>query len=265
MPKNHRRFLLLDWSANFFRAALILVTLIGFPVVAKTSVTFCAETRPYPPYVYIDEQGKAAGILIDIINKSASQSGFKANFITHPWLKCQKLVEDNEAQALFGMIKTPERETTFQFPKSTEQYIAAAEYPVFYAKASVFNNHYDAIFTPEQFNAETYRDIKRFGLQAPLGYVVQKLLTNYELAADINYTVDEGLEMAARNRLDGYIVERTIGLSRLKTLQLEDKLLVSDTPITKDYWYVPFNKQFYQQNQALVDKFWQVMASVRGK
>lgn len=250
-------------TRRIIQYCVLLLAVLPSSILAKAKITFCAETRPYPPYIYIDERGEATGILIDIIKRSAKDSGFTPVFITHPWLRCQKLVADNEAQALFGMIRTPERELVYQFPTVQNQYIAAAQYPIFYAKKSVIDTHYNAVFLNAQFNSEAYRTYKKHGLQAPLGYVVQKVLTNYALTADSNHTVDEGLQMAARNRLDGYVVERSIGLARVTTLNLEDKLLVSDIAVTEDFWYVPFNKQFYAQNSKLVDSFWHRVAKNR--
>ncbi|CCQ11703.1 ABC-type amino acid transport/signal transduction systems, periplasmic component/domain [Pseudoalteromonas luteoviolacea B = ATCC 29581] len=244
---------------------MLLTVLASHQALGAKTITFCTEARPYPPFVYLNEHGEATGLLVDIVKQSAEKSGFKAIFISHPWLRCQKLVEENHAQALFGMIRTPERAALFQFPAQRAQYIAAAEYPIFYTHQSVLYEHQSQLFTQSEFNTDQYRKIRKFGLQAPLGYVVQTFLVNSELTAEDSYTVDEGLEMAANNRLDGYVVERTIGLSRTKSLGLENVLLVSNTPVTKDYWYVPFNKQFYVQNQTLIDTFWQNVENVRGK
>lgn len=263
MPK----FLTLKLHKRLFSLVIIFFVMLTASTtnfaVAKPIVTFCAETRPYPPFVYMDDKEQLTGTLVDIIKRSAHKAGISPVFIAHPWLRCQKLVEDNEAQALFGMIQTPERELLYQFPAEQDHYIARAEYPVFYAKNSVIQRYSNSLLFSERFNMEAYRDVRHYGLQAPLGYVVQKLLSSKGLTAENNYTVDEGLEMAARNRLDGYVVERNIGLSRIKSLNLTNELVVSSNTVTTDYWYVPFNKQFYSQNESLVKTFWHHIGSNR--
>lgn len=244
------------------RLIVFSTSLVVSGAFASEEAVFCTEARPYPPFIYLDESGEPKGTLVEIVKTSAKHAGIKPLFISESWLRCQKLVLANEAQALFGMIRTPERELKFQFPPEP-QYIVAAQYPIFSPKDGLIHRNYKYIFTDNAFAPLMYRKIKQFGLQAPMGYVAQSYLEQHELTPGQKYTVDEGLKLAAINRLDGYIVERKIGLARLRTLGLESRMFVSEHAVLTDYWYVPFNKEYFQHNKPIVTKFWSQIAKTR--
>ncbi|WP_448213200.1 substrate-binding periplasmic protein [Colwellia sp. MEBiC06753] len=246
-----------------FTSYLLVLALVSFYSAANQTVTFCSEAKQYPPYISVDQYGNPSGLLVDIVKKSAKEVGLTANFITDAWLRCQKLVTENKAQALFAMIKTSQRAQTFQFPADSKHYIAVAEYPIFYTENSVIHQHLDRLFSSGKFSPTAFLAIKNYGLQAPLGYVAQEYITRHGLNSSVDYTVDEGLKMAALGRLDGYIVERNIGLARAELLALKSKLKTSNQAVIKQDWFVPFNKQYYQQHKSIIDKFWLQVAKNR--
>ena len=223
---------------------------------AKQNIVFCFEDKAYPPHIYLNEQNEPAGILVDKIKWAAKQVSSQAVFVTSPWLRCQKMVTRNQAQALFAMIKTEQRAETFQFPKNQNHYLQLAEYPVFYNLNGPFANHLEALFEGGNFRPQVYREIRQFGLQAPMGYVAQGYLKSQDLMAPFDYTVEQGLIQVSNNRLDGYIVERQIGKKKIAKLQLQHSVKVTQGVVLEQAWYVPFNKRFYAANCELVDQFW---------
>lgn len=221
---------------------------------------FCHEDQSYPPYIVSSNQTTASsGLLIDILEQAASNAGIELYFTSLPWKRCQQGVKDGLYDGLFAMIKTPQREIEFVYPKNEQHYLNEVEYVILYKKDSVlhraeqagklFNNH-------GEFNLAFYNEIKQFGLQAPAGYVLQQFLSQNGIASLIDYDLSLGIHQIAIDRLDGYLVERRIGLARVDELKQQDNVISSKGVIKRTFWYLPFNRNFYHKNQVDVERLW---------
>jgi len=209
----------------------------------QTDLTICHEANSYPPYIFTLENN-STGLLVDIIKEAARLASIKLTLCSSPWLRCQKDVQSGQADALFAMVKTPEREKLYVFPPQGPDlyFLWQAQYPVF-------------IGSDIEFNPKTYKPNTGFG--APLGYVVTDLLKEKNWLSDYVYTPSEGLRMVALGKLDGYVVERLIGESLLDQLALSNNVQATETSLLNTNWYIPFNHSYYKENRLKVTEFWQ--------
>jgi polar amino acid transport system substrate-binding protein len=69
---------------------------------------------PYPPYQYIDH-GKLLGVDHDMVKKAFQLSGIEVRVTLHAWDDCIKRMEAGQADGLFQIQPTPEREKQFTF------------------------------------------------------------------------------------------------------------------------------------------------------
>ena len=218
----------------------------------QRTVKVCYEDKNYPPYIYTQENvGK--GILIDIINDAIQKTSVSISFYSKPWMRCQQDVLSGEAHALFAMIQTDERKKLFSFPpenKLLQWYLWLAQYPVFRAKGKPFD--------ATQYQPNT-------GIGAPFGYVVWDMLNDNHWLSPYQYEPKDGLKMVAMNKLDGYIVERQIGIHLLEVINHTADVDVSKYLMLQSNWYLPFNKHFYKSNKVLVDTIWRNIAVQRKK
>jgi len=227
-----------------------------------TIVTFCYEDRNFPPYIFstsINDQPK--GLMIDLISLSAKDAGITVNLISKPWLRCQKLVKQNQANALFAMIQTPERSQIFAFPKSLDSkqaYLFKGEYALFIQKGGPFDldKTKNPLINKNGLNLDVYYPLAKYGLSAPLGYVVRKILKDKNVLSSLNLTPIQGLKFVANGKLDGFVIDRQIGLFLSKELELEHKLNTTKHSLLQTKWHAAFNKAFYQTNQKKIDEFW---------
>ncbi|WP_161568607.1 hypothetical protein [Pseudoalteromonas phenolica] len=105
-----------------------------------------------------------------------------------------------------------------------------------------------------KFELENYKPNQ--GLGAPLGYVVWQTLNEKGWLSPFQYEPAQGLKMVAQGKLDGYVVERLIGLNLLFENHLQEEVTYSQNHLLDTTWYLPFNKNFYLNNQVLVENFW---------
>ncbi|MDP5135734.1 transporter substrate-binding domain-containing protein [Rheinheimera baltica] len=215
---------------------------------AKTVFSVCYEGSGMEPFISAGIDGsQPVGFLVEMLNAAAAPLEITLQYQQAPWLRCQKMVQENQLNATLAMIWSPERALLYRFPdqqSSTElsnRYLWQAEYPVLHTV--------DKPFSLAQYQPQ-------FGISAPLGYIVEQWLQHKGWLSPYKFTPDEGLKMVAEGKLDGYSVERLIGRYQLQQLGLTDKVAVSDDNLLVKNWHIVFNPDFYANNTELVEQFW---------
>lgn len=70
---------------------------------------------PFPPYQYIDEDGKIKGSDYEIIKNVLDDMGYEAEFIIREWPEIEKMFNAKKIDIVFQVQKTPEREKRYYF------------------------------------------------------------------------------------------------------------------------------------------------------
>ncbi|RJP93632.1 MAG: response regulator [Desulfobacteraceae bacterium] len=80
----------------------------------------------YPPYEYLDKQGRPAGYNVDLTRAIAKAMGLDIEIRLGPWSKIRKGLERGEIDAIQGILYSPERDLMFDFtpPHTVNQYIS---------------------------------------------------------------------------------------------------------------------------------------------
>jgi polar amino acid transport system substrate-binding protein len=256
-------------NISTFAYQTLLVVFLSFPAFCfGADVVFCYEDQNYEPYVFHlnNSENVPTGLLINIIRAAAKKANLPIQFVRRPWLRCQQMVKDNEAQALFAMIKTPERTTLFAYPKDESQALTTVEYGLFIKKNGFLDNKNtlaDITSAGNRLNVGKYKKHLQFGLSAPTGYVVNDILSKNNILSNFEYTLDEGLIAVADNRLDGYVVAKLIGINKVNEHLLSNLIYWSNITLDSNDWYIPFNKEYYQQNKMRIEKFWLEISQVK--
>jgi PAS domain S-box-containing protein len=104
---------------------LFLFSLAGFPgflragepkkkPTEKTPLLSAAELA-YPPFSFVDENGRAKGFSVELLRAALSAMGREATFRTGPWKEVRGWLERGEVEVLPLVGHTPEREALFDF------------------------------------------------------------------------------------------------------------------------------------------------------
>ena len=92
---------------------LFLSTLLIYSQLEAADYRFV--TLEYPPLEYIGDDGRPKGIAVDIIKEVMNSLGHTVEISVLPWPKALKMVREGEADAIFTIFKTPERETFLDY------------------------------------------------------------------------------------------------------------------------------------------------------
>ncbi|WP_421784049.1 substrate-binding periplasmic protein [Kiloniella litopenaei] len=257
----------LAFIAKLIIATSLLISLFKTTAWAEEQpFVLCAENQSYPPYFMGDQSTfpvKNPGILVEIIDASLKQNGFKAEFIRRPWKRCLKLIEQNKVDGIFASIHLKEREIIGRYPylpvrisisnkPDPKRRLRRVTYSLFKKKGSDFD-----------WDGTSFSNIKQ-SIGAPIGYVVvKKLKDDHNITANTRHLPAKGLAHVAEGHLDAYIVESSIGNSLVRKHGLADKLIEIEQPFASYDWYMMISHQFYNRDPEMADKIWTTLGQVR--
>lgn len=236
---------------------------LSSPISAQ-SMTLCLEDVDYPPYAHGTDTIRAVnpGIMIEIVQDAAARAEVEISFIRRPWLRCQKLVAENKVHGLFAMIRSPEREKLFAFPSVEDHFLMEAEYAIFHHKRS------NRVWRIEEIaeslaSGKTITNYEGFGFGAPRGYQVEAMLRRHKLLATEATYLEKALPIIAKNRMDGFVIEKRVGQHIVNKHRYQKKIVPSSNSVAKSKWHVAINLDFYDKNPELIKKFWTHLSEAR--
>ena len=80
----------------------------------------------YPPFEYLDEDGRPAGFNVDLTRAMAHEVGLDVEIRLGPWAQVRQALAGGEIDAVQGMLYSPERDREFDFtpPHTVNHYVA---------------------------------------------------------------------------------------------------------------------------------------------
>lgn len=246
-------------------AITLMLSLTGFPVRANASdlpkkLTFCYENQNYLPFVRQSPGGQVIfgqnGILPDMVLKATKRLGIEAHFIQKPWKRCIHLLKTGRADGLLPAIWQQDREDWGLFPKRNGQ--PDSRYRVWQADYMVYSHKASAL----RWDGVRFQGL-RAGLSSPLGYVSEKKLRQLKAISPLSYLPIQGLHLVAKQRLDGYVLERSIGDYLVSAEQLSADITPLKIPFLSADWYLPVSHHLVRQHPDAAQQLWRALAKIR--
>ncbi len=99
---------------------LLALLLLGAVIFAACTPAAPAEKvrvlmEDYPPYNYVDAQGKPAGTSTEVVNAVMGKLGVNIPIEVMPWTQAYALTQQEPGVALYSVARTPEREHLFMW------------------------------------------------------------------------------------------------------------------------------------------------------
>lgn len=244
---------------------LLLVSLLAMPAFAeeRPMLRLCHEVEDLPPYIITqthDQLPPQPGLVLELIERAAEQAQVHLELHRQPWKRCIHAVQQGGNDGLFVVIWEAERDAWARFPGRDLQ----LQQPVD-PRFRLWQVDYSIIVhkdTSLNWDGEKFSGVER-GVGAPLGYVVRKRLETLGVLATTPPAADTALKLIALKRLDGFVIEREIGLNLIERLQLTGELRLLPLPLMQAEWYVPLSHQFYQRHPQVAERFWQALSEQR--
>ncbi|WP_220719981.1 substrate-binding periplasmic protein [Agarivorans litoreus] len=70
----------------------------------------------FPPYIMLNDQGKAEGIIVELVQRSLDKLNVEADFQISNWARAFAKVKSHQSQGLIPTMRTADREAYFYYP-----------------------------------------------------------------------------------------------------------------------------------------------------
>jgi polar amino acid transport system substrate-binding protein len=238
----------------------LLAILLGLSLsTAAGAFSLCVEDADYPPLLLAKDLDGKAGLLPDMTRAAGAEHGQSMTLLRHPWKRCIAMLRKGEVDALAAAFWVPERDAWGAYPKQAGQPSAVD------GDLRLWREEY-RVFVPLQgklrYDGANFSGLSS-GIGAPPGYLIWQQLKDAGVLSDAVLPPKIGLRLVAMNRLDGYVIERSIGQNLLRVLSLSDQVRLLPQTYFEDDSYLVFSHQFQQKNPQLTQAIWQSLPAIR--
>ena len=221
--------------------AALLLTLLGVcrkPVNLYAGELLIGTSTGYPPYYFV-ENGKLAGVCVEVINQTAQLLGMKTVYKQYPWKRMLHSGKTGQVDAVMPLFKTPERERFLFFPDIE---IAMEE---------------NGFFTRQDAGilySGSFKDLKPYPIGVVAGYsygkefdatgYLKKIVTKNDLNLMQMFKFKRFNIGLGNRHVVSYFAKKAGGIEGLVFLK---------PPITRDPLYIAFSK--IKDHEALATSF----------
>ncbi|MFG1495972.1 transporter substrate-binding domain-containing protein [Saccharospirillum sp. HFRX-1] len=93
----------------------LTVTILLLPLVAQADVIHVGGDDSFPPYEFVDDDGKVTGYNVDMTRAIAEVMGLDIEITLSSWSSMRSALDNGEMDVLQGMIASPERAKDYSF------------------------------------------------------------------------------------------------------------------------------------------------------
>jgi polar amino acid transport system substrate-binding protein len=123
-------------------------------------------TEQFAPFTY-ESQGKAAGPMTEVVEALCAAIGKSCEITVLPWRRALEMAESGEANGLFSLLRSPEREQSFfltqPIVRSAYSFIAPAGGGWSYSGPASVRDRQVAVYGPSGTSAVAERIVKEAG------------------------------------------------------------------------------------------------------
>lgn len=217
---------------------ILLILSAAAPLWANQKLTI-VRGQDFPPYHFIDNQGKETGFVIEIINRVGLSMGKNIEYKQLPWTRCLFMVKSGQADAMMNLFKTDERKEFLYFSNN----IISHEVNRFFKLES----------SPASFSGDlaSFADARFCTIR---NYSYGKAFDSMTFSRMIRLETEKALVLSLANERCELILGNELVIKILaRQLTPEKKLTPLSPSITNDPLYVGFSKA--RGHKALADQF----------
>lgn len=237
------------WFVRVFRLLLFACSLLSWQSPGAQE-TLRLVTLEYPPYI-VSTPTRAEGMVADIVREAFARMKLPVVIEFYPWTRALAMLASGQADGLFTIKRTPDREQTMLYPREP---LLAQDYVFFVRKDSSlrFTGDFASLAGASVGLVKNTSYGARFDTAAASGQ-----FRNLEYANDYEHI----FRMLLAGRIDTVICSRLVGLSYLRQLDATDRVVVAGPPSETAHSYLVFTRA--RDMRALAEAYDQALAGMR--
>ncbi len=238
---------------SFASFGLIIVLLFnpgphGIAHAEERKLVVVAEA--WPPFEF-EENGKAAGIGVDIMSQLFKKMGVDFEIRILPWARAWKMIEAGKVDAAASVSRKKERMQYLSYPKED---VWVSEYLFFVRR--------DKKKTSSMSYARAGKENLKIGIIKDNSYHESFWEAFPKRDGELNERLEEAadaetnLRKLAKGRIDLYIVDKIIGRYLISMMNLEDEITWYDNILfSKGYTIAFVKKSGYPRLKQIEERF----------
>lgn len=104
-------------------SCLVLCLLACLSLKPTLGYGFEVHGLTFPPYIFVEKDGDAQGIIVDMVEELAVRLGEPVSFNISNWARAYRVVTTHKSDALIPTMKTPERLKYLHYPETPLLYL----------------------------------------------------------------------------------------------------------------------------------------------
>ena len=156
----------------------VLSIFISIKVFALNEKDLIVVSESIPPLIYLNDEGKEDGVLVDRVKKILRKIGAKEEILIQPWARSYDMSLKKEGVMIFPLASTPDRDKLFKY-------------------IGVIHNSYVYFYklkSRKDIKIKTFNDAKKYSVGVERGdykyeFLINKGFTKVEIANsdDLNF------------------------------------------------------------------------------
>ncbi len=226
---------------------LVMMALYCVPAAGAESLTFVMES--YEPYEYT-EAGAFKGIDVDAIRLVCERAGCEPNFVDVPWNRAMSMVKNGEADAIFSLFRTEEREAFLVFP---DEHLSLEKNVIVTAKGS-------------GVTVNSLEDLKGKTVGVVDGYAYGDDFDNSDIfTKDAATDNDSVLKKQANGRTDAAVINELVLETVTPSLGLTDAFEIQNYVVSEGKMYAGFSKAKGEHSAKWAKTFGEHLKALRAE
>ncbi len=222
----------------------ILTALILIPISIFAEEMSFVTGGMSPPLVYKDKD-RLTGMDLDVITEFCKQNGIKPEFRAFPWKRSLMNVRKGEADGIFTLFRTKEREEFLYYPSV----------PINTVRTVIWT------LTGNETKIRKLEDLKDNSLGVISGYKYGSQFDNLKgLNKTFCNTKEEMVKMLVKKRFDFAVDSEACFKFMCKKIGFEQKQFKIAYVLTENPVYFALSKSLGERRARLAEKFSQFMA-----
>lgn len=236
-----------------------LILLAGGRVLADSAVRpFVIVGEEFPPFEYLDENGKPAGINVELIDGVFTELGVPYEIRFYPWARAWLMVENGAADAVLSVSHNPKREPVLYFTEEQKQFAQTKQIPpdfLWLTEYVFFVNRRLA----DSVRFDSYEQLKRDGLRVVVSdqYSYDDAFMQSGLASISRSSPAEAMRALVDGAANIYPMDRSAGWALLKKENLQDRVTWLPKPLFMKPYLLAFSRvSDYPDAESVMRRFY---------
>jgi polar amino acid transport system substrate-binding protein len=243
-----------------------LIFLAGGPARADSVARpFVIVGEESPPYEYLDDKGKPAGINIELIERIFKELGVACEIRFYPWARAWLMIENGAADAVLSVSHNPAREPFLYFTEEQKQFAVSNKMPsdfLWLTEYVFFINRRLA----DSVRFDSYEQLKKDGLRVVVNdqYSYDETFLQAGLGTLVRSTPADAMRAITDGTADLYPVDRAVGWALLKAKGEHGSITWLPKPLFSKPYLLGFSRMSgYPEAEALMRRFYDRLRDLR--